>query len=66
MRNNLLGKLKARANFNREEKIFTVFGLLAGLWTAVVVAALVIFLPLRITGWVNSITGWVSRLLSRL
>ena len=66
VRNNLLGKLRARADFNREEKIFTVFGLLAGLWTAVVVAALVIFLPLRITGWVNSITGWVSRLLSRL
>jgi putative peptide zinc metalloprotease protein len=66
VRNNLRGKLKARANFNREEKIFTVFGLLAGLWSAVVVAALVIFLPLRITGWVNSITGWVSKLLSRL
>ena len=47
-------------------KIFTVFGLLAALWTAVIVAALAIFLPLRITGWVNSITGWVSRLLSGL
>ena len=63
VRNNLWGKLKARANFNREEKIFSVFGLLAGLWTAVVVAAFVIFLPQRITGWVNSIVGWVSKIL---
>lgn len=66
VRNNLWGKLKARASFNREEKIFTVFGLLAGLWTAVVLVGFIIFLPQRIIGWVNSISGWVSKILSRL
>jgi len=63
VRNKLWGKLKARASFHREEKIFAVFGLLAGLWTAVVIVAFVIFLPQRIMGWVNSIAGWVSKLL---
>jgi len=63
VRNNLWGKLKARANFNREERIFAVFGLLAGLWTAVIIVLFVIFLPQRIIGWVNSISGWVSKLL---
>ena len=63
VRNHLWGKLKAKASFNREEKIFAVFGLLAGLWTAVVIVAFVIFLPQRIIGWANSIAGWVSKLL---
>jgi putative peptide zinc metalloprotease protein len=63
VRNHLWGKLKARASFNREEKVFAIFGLLAGLWTAIVVVAFVIFLPQRIMGWVNSITGWVSKIL---
>jgi len=63
VRKELWGKLKARANFNREEKIFAVFGLLAGLWTAVVIVAFAIFLPQRIIGWVRSIAGWVSRIL---
>jgi hypothetical protein len=58
--------LKARASFNREEKVFAVFGILAGLWTVVVVVAFIIFLPQRIIGWVDSISGWVSNLLSRL
>jgi putative peptide zinc metalloprotease protein len=63
VRNSLWAKLKARANFNREEKIFTVFGLLAGLWTAVVVVAFAIFLPQQIIGWVNSISRWVGKIL---
>jgi putative peptide zinc metalloprotease protein len=66
VRKELWGKLKARASFNREEKVFAVFGILAGLWTVVVVVAFIIFLPQRIIGWVDSISGWVSNLLSRL
>jgi putative peptide zinc metalloprotease protein len=66
VRNHLWGKLKARASFDREEKIFAVFGLLAGLWIAIIIAAFVIFLPQRIIGWVNSISGWISKSLSRL
>ncbi len=66
VRNHLGGKLKARASFNREEKIFAVFGLLAGLWIAIIIVAFVIFLPQRIIGRVNSIAGWVSKFLSRL
>jgi len=63
VRKELWSKLKARASFNREEKIFAVFGLLAGLWTAVIIVAFAIFLPQRIMGWVNSIIDWVSKLL---
>jgi putative peptide zinc metalloprotease protein len=63
VRKELWGKLKARASFNREEKVFAVFGILAGLWTAVVIVLFVIFLPQRIMGWVNSISGWVSKIL---
>jgi len=64
VRNHLWGKLKAKASFNREERIFAVFGLLAGLWTAVVVVGFIVFLPQRIMGWANSISGWVSKLLT--
>ena len=63
VRNHLWDKLKASASFNREEKTFAVFGLLAGLWTAIVVVGFVIFLPQRIIGWVNSIAEWVSKFL---
>jgi hypothetical protein len=63
VRNSLWAKLKARESFNREEKIFTIFGLLAGLWTIVVVVAFIIFLPQQIIGWANSISGWVSKIL---
>ncbi len=63
VRNHLWDKLKARESFNREERIFAVFGLLAGLWTAIVIAMFVVFLSQRIIGWVNSIVRWVSRLL---
>jgi putative peptide zinc metalloprotease protein len=63
VRNHLWGKLKARESFNREEKIFTVFGILAGLWTAIVIVMFVVFLPQRIMGWVRSIAGWVSKFL---
>jgi putative peptide zinc metalloprotease protein len=63
VRNHLWDKLKARESFNREEKIFAVFGLLAGLWTAIIIVAFVIFLPQRIMGWVNSVSGWVSNIL---
>jgi hypothetical protein len=63
VQNHLWGKLKARASFNREEKIFTVFGLLAGLWTAIVIVMFAVLLPQRIIGWMNSIAGWVSKFL---
>lgn len=64
VRKQLWGKLKARASFNREEKIFTVFGLLAGLWTAVVLVMLAIFLPQRIMGLINALFGLLSKILS--
>lgn len=63
VRNSLGAKLRARTSFNREEKIFTIFGLLAGLWTIVVVVAFIILLPQQLIGWANSISGWVSKIL---
>ncbi|MBM3134234.1 MAG: hypothetical protein FJZ89_02895 [Chloroflexi bacterium] len=64
VRKQLWGKLKARASFNREEKIFTVFGLLAGLWTVIVLVMFALFLPQRIMGWSNALFGLLDKIFS--
>jgi putative peptide zinc metalloprotease protein len=38
-RGGLLGKLKRRKRFSREERVFAVYGLLSGLWTVFVISS---------------------------
>ena len=63
VRRSLLSKIVTRGSFSREEKIFAVFGILAVVYTVLVMAMALFFWQSRVSGVRDLIGGWVFWLL---
>jgi putative peptide zinc metalloprotease protein len=66
VKQNLWAKLRQRDTFSKEEKIFTIFGLLAAFWSVCAVFIAIYFWQLRISDIVKPIwlkSGWFIRML---
>ena len=63
VRRSLLSKIVTRGSFSREEKIFAVFGILALVYTVLVISMVLFFWQSRVSGVLDLIGGWVFWLL---
>jgi putative peptide zinc metalloprotease protein len=53
IRRDLWRKLSTGASFNRDDKIFAIFGLLSLAWTVVAVAAALLMLVIKLSHWIS-------------
>ena len=63
VKRNLLNKIVSRASFSREEKIFAVFGVMALVYTVMVIGVALFFWQSRVSSVLGYAGGWVFWLL---